>query len=82
MEGSIFDDTVSAAVDVVTTLGILTVAAPGSSGDILLKACLWNLVLLTNLCSRYSIGMPDDCTVIVGHVVGRAAGDLMDKDNL
>jgi hypothetical protein len=25
-------------------------------------------------------GMPDDCTVIVGHVVGRAPDDLMDKD--
>lgn len=28
----------------------------------------------------WSGGMPDDCTVIVGHVVGRAANDVMDKD--
>ena len=30
----------------------------------------------------WSGGMPDDCTVIVGHVVGRAADDLLDKDGL
>lgn len=30
----------------------------------------------------WSGGMPDDCTVIVGHVVGRAADDLMDKDGI
>ena len=30
----------------------------------------------------WSGGMPDDCTVIVGHVVGRAADDLMDKVGL
>lgn len=28
----------------------------------------------------WSGGMPDDCTVVVAHVVGRAAGDVMDKD--
>lgn len=28
----------------------------------------------------WSGGMPDDCTVIVGHVVGRAADDVMDKE--
>lgn len=26
-------------------------------------------------------GMPDDCTVIVAHVVGRAAEDVVDADN-
>ena len=29
----------------------------------------------------WSGGMPDDCTVVVAHVVGRAADDTMDKDN-
>mmetsp|Transcript_20942 Transcript_20942/g.51459 ORF Transcript_20942/g.51459 Transcript_20942/m.51459 type:complete len:635 (+) Transcript_20942:95-1999(+) len=29
----------------------------------------------------WSGGMPDDCTVIVAHVVGRSADDVMDKDN-
>eukprot|EP00543_Licmophora_paradoxa_P004546 CAMPEP_0202447936 /NCGR_PEP_ID=MMETSP1360-20130828/6714_1 /ASSEMBLY_ACC=CAM_ASM_000848 /TAXON_ID=515479 /ORGANISM="Licmophora paradoxa, Strain CCMP2313" /LENGTH=483 /DNA_ID=CAMNT_0049065255 /DNA_START=285 /DNA_END=1736 /DNA_ORIENTATION=+ len=28
----------------------------------------------------WSGGMPDDCTVVVMHIVGRAAGDVMDKD--
>lgn len=27
------------------------------------------------------VGMPDDCTVITAHVVGREAGDVMDKDH-
>lgn len=30
----------------------------------------------------WSGGIPDDCTVIVGHVVGRAADDYLDKDGL
>jgi len=29
----------------------------------------------------WSGGMPDDCTVIVLHVVGRSAQDVMDKDH-
>jgi len=29
----------------------------------------------------WSGGMPDDCTVIVGHIVGRSADDQMDKDH-
>jgi protein phosphatase PTC7 len=29
----------------------------------------------------WSGGMPDDCTVVVAHVVGRAANDTMDKDH-
>jgi hypothetical protein len=32
-------------------------------------------------CSTEHLGMPDDCTVIVAHVVGRAADDVMDVDN-
>jgi hypothetical protein len=34
------------------------------------------------LVSHSLTGMPDDCTVIVAHVVGREADDLLDKQNL
>ena len=35
------------------------------------------------LCSiSFRLGMPDDCTVIVAHIVGRDPDDLMDKEGL
>ena len=35
-----------------------------------------------NIClSVLLLGMPDDCTVIVGHIVGRSADDQMDMDH-
>ena len=43
----------------------------------------FGIVLGTNKNSSCFLqtGMPDDCTVIVAHVVGRSADDVMDKDH-
>ena len=37
---------------------------------------------LSYLFGHCYLGMPDDCTVIVAHIVGRDADDLMDKEGL
>jgi protein phosphatase PTC7 len=43
--------------------------------------CLSTFCRCSHLCFCVATGMPDDCTVLALHVVGRSPDDFMDKDN-